>query len=363
MKSLLVLVSVLCLYRPSSGQECRSELYENVDFPGADILIVFSPDATHCQQLCTQYSQCQFFTFLRADWTRDPRKLHCIFKRSASGNPSVRTNLPGATSGFSLKHCPDYLAPCFDQKYSNRDFPGADYRSLFTADYKECQKACTQDPGCQFFTWFNPLYPDVTLRYKCALKFSWTIPRLTVMNHQQAIDSGFSNHAQMSTTPNAKKCNIKFFANTDIPGQTFLTTPAASPEYCQALCSAHPSCTYFTHEGLNCHLKKNTDKMTTAAKAGATSGLPSRFCRQPTDWLKVIHRGVSFPYFDIRSFVLDSTENCQKACNEEPDCHFYAYVTAEKRCYLKRVTVIPAPPRVTILNHAESGFTLTNCKC
>ncbi|KAK7896219.1 hypothetical protein WMY93_021544 [Mugilogobius chulae] len=63
MMRLLVLVLVVCLYRPSSGQECRRELLKDVDFPGSDITSVYSPDENHCQQLCTQHPQCQFFTF------------------------------------------------------------------------------------------------------------------------------------------------------------------------------------------------------------------------------------------------------------------------------------------------------------
>ncbi len=53
--------------------ECRQGLLENEDFPGTDITFLYSPDAEHCQQLCTQHPSCLFFTFVRADWTRDNR--------------------------------------------------------------------------------------------------------------------------------------------------------------------------------------------------------------------------------------------------------------------------------------------------
>lgn len=53
--------------------ECRRDLLENVDFPGSDIKFVYSPDTEHCQKLCTQHSACLFFTFIRADWTKDKR--------------------------------------------------------------------------------------------------------------------------------------------------------------------------------------------------------------------------------------------------------------------------------------------------
>lgn len=137
-----------------------------MDFPGTDITFVYSPDVEHCQMLCTQHASCLFFTFIRADWTRDNRyktnsthrirnaleirisseewhfseakkseqrlipiyfladirrvldaKTHtqtsaplcrhfyCYLKTTPSGQPNVRTPLLGVTSGFSLKSC------------------------------------------------------------------------------------------------------------------------------------------------------------------------------------------------------------------------------------------------------------------
>lgn len=38
----------------------------------------------------------------------------------------------------------------------------------------------------------------------------------------------------------------KLFPRTDIPGGDIMMLPAASPQHCQALCSAHPLCTFFS---------------------------------------------------------------------------------------------------------------------
>ncbi|KAK7896217.1 hypothetical protein WMY93_021542 [Mugilogobius chulae] len=332
MKRLLVFVSVLCLYRLSSGQECRRELLEDVDFPGSDITSVYSPDVYHCQQMCTQHAACQFFTFLRDDWARDGRNFYCYLKRTDSGEPAVTVALKGLTSGYSLRPCNDRSAPCFNQRYANRDFPGADYKSLFTADYAECQQACTQDHGCQFFTWINRLYPNENIRFKCHLKFSWTIPLPPNVDEKTGVVSGFSSHAQISTRPSVdNKCHTNHFANSDIPGHDLLKTPAGSPEHCQALCSAHPSCTYFSFASSTCYLKENANKMVTTKKAGVTSGLPSRFCQQPKNWLTVTHEGTDFQGSDMRYVKLDDPRKCQAACNSDPYCQFFTYVTKQFR--------------------------------
>ncbi|KAK7898395.1 hypothetical protein WMY93_019248 [Mugilogobius chulae] len=370
MRRFLFCVSLLCLYRASSSQECLPELLENVDFPGTDMESVYSPDVNHCQQMCTEHPSCQFFTFVRADWTRDNRHFYCYLKKTSSGQPNVRKPLLGVTSGYSLKSCSKNLAPCFNQVYPNLDFLGADYRTLFTADYEECQRACTHDPGCQFFTWVDHLFSNEKIRYKCHLKFSWTVTLTPIVEKKSGVVSGFSHKAQISTSLDLDKgCQSQFFPSTNIPGNNVLSMPAASPEHCQVLCAAHPSCTYFSFESTTCELKKNPNEMVTVAKFGVTSGLPSQFCQQDNSWLTVVHEGTDFRGSDIRFVLLDDVESCQRTCNEDSNCQFFTYVNENffdtsfwRRCYLKRVVNIPAPPKVTKLANVVSGFTLRNCK-
>uniref|UniRef100_A0A8C6TMN8 Apple domain-containing protein n=1 Tax=Neogobius melanostomus TaxID=47308 RepID=A0A8C6TMN8_9GOBI len=367
MRTAVVLVLLLCQCIPSSSQECRPELLENVDFPGTDIEFVYSPDVNHCQQLCTQHPSCLFFTFFRADWTKDIRHFFCYLKRTDSGQPQVQIPVLGLTSGYSLKPCQTNSPSCFDTIYSNVDFFGADYRSLFTSDYEECQRACTQDPGCQFFTWIDSPFSDTKIRYKCHLKFSWTVPVTPIVEKKNGVVSGFSQNVQISTIQ-LKECLHTYFPGVDIAGSDFLNMPAASPEHCQLLCSVHPSCTYFSFESTTCFLKNNQNNMTTAAKKGVTSGLPSRFCEQDTNWLTVAHEGLDLRGSDMTFVVLDDAESCRRACNDDSNCQFYTYVTENfsdsaylQRCYLKRAITIPAPPKVTKLANVVSGFALRNC--
>ncbi|XP_060949305.1 uncharacterized protein LOC133026426 [Limanda limanda] len=148
------------------SSECAQELIENVDFPGSDITFLYSPDARHCQQLCTEHPSCLFFTFVRQDWTRDNRNFYCYLKSTPSLKPKVRTPLQGLTSGFSLKNCPSELEqPCRSQLYKNVDFLGADYKQLFTSSDEECHRVCTQDPHCRFFTFVNDAFRPSSIRY------------------------------------------------------------------------------------------------------------------------------------------------------------------------------------------------------
>ncbi|XP_073319556.1 coagulation factor XI-like [Pagrus major] len=372
-----ILVGLLC--GVSLSQECRRGLLANVNFPGSDITSLYSPDAEHCQYLCTQHPSCLFFSFLRPDWAADKRQFFCYLKSTPSKQPNVQHSEVGITSGFSLKPCyPDQrrhitkscappAEPCLPRVYQNVDFFGADYRALFTADHEECQRACTNDPACQFFTFLKSDYPTAKYRYKCHLKFSWNIPRIPKITRSASRVSGFSERIQETQNfatghETLKACEGNLSPHTNIPGFDIEVLPAVSPEHCQTFCSARPLCTYFSYNSQNfkCYLKRNPDQMARSAAAGITSGLPTRFCQPNNNWIKKTYVGIDFPYSDIRNFMTDGVESCQRTCTEDPSCQFFSIV-AKRRCYLKRVITMPAPPKINKWAHLVSGFSLRNC--
>ncbi|XP_061672482.1 coagulation factor XI-like isoform X2 [Syngnathoides biaculeatus] len=289
MEAHFILITIISVITLSLSQECQREFLENVDFPGTDIKFEYSPDAHHCQHLCTQHPACLFFTFIRADWTRDDRHFYCYLKTLPSGQPRVQTPLLGVTSGYSLKPCGPDPQPCLSHVYHNVDFPGADYRSLFTVDHEECQRVCTEDPFCQFFTFVNDVFTPEKIRYKCHLKFSWPVPRTLKVNRKAGVVSGFS-HATKLTQYSDTACSSKLFPSTDIPGSNIESQPAGRPEHCLALCSAHPRCTYFSFESktLTCRLKGNPNELVMKAQDGVTSGIATHFCQQDTNGRHVV---------------------------------------------------------------------------
>ncbi|KAK5855327.1 hypothetical protein PBY51_005434 [Eleginops maclovinus] len=361
----MVLLSLcgLCL-----TQDCNKQLLEDVDFPGMDITFQYSPDVYHCQQLCTQHPSCRFFTFLRSDWTRDESYFKCYLKTTDSGEVAAENPLNGVTSGFSLKGCTPELQPCLPKVYPNVDFFGADYTALFTADHEECQRACTQDPGCQFFTFVHEDFVTESIRFKCHLKYSPSIPVPPIVEKEPGVVSGFSQNIQFPQQ-STEACEGKLFPAISIPHNNLKTYPALCPEHCRALCSAHPSCTYFSYDSneFKCHLKNNREKMETISEEGFTSGFPARFCWLDENWLKVAHKDVDFQGSDIRFEVTDDAVSCQRKCNEDPICQFYTYVTEthppeyRRHCYLKRTITMPAPSNVKKLNNVTSGFPLRSC--
>uniref|UniRef100_A0A3Q2D1Q1 Coagulation factor XI-like n=1 Tax=Cyprinodon variegatus TaxID=28743 RepID=A0A3Q2D1Q1_CYPVA len=341
---------------------------ENVDFPGSDIANLYSPSAQHCQELCTQHPSCLFFSFNRPD--KSLGTFQCFLKSSSSGHPRSQVLLLGVTSGYSLKPCNLDSKPCFPQIFENLDFHGGDYRTFFTVNFEECQRVCTEDPVCQYFTFVTGNFTTLDIRYKCHLKFSWNVPRPSVIVLKAGVLSGFSKKSQLSQQFDTV-CQSQLFSDTDFRGSDFMELKAVSPEHCQFLCSVHPQCTYFSFSGLDfrCFLKNNPNSMVAKTKTGVTSGIPTHLCQIDESWAKLTYKGVDFSGSDISSEVVNCAEHCQEKCTENPNCQFFTYHNGSffhpshrHRCYMKRVITMPAPSKVKKLANVVSGFTLRNCR-
>ncbi|KAI1901827.1 hypothetical protein AGOR_G00038400 [Albula goreensis] len=367
MRGCLLLLCLASLWGDSSSEECVRELQEDTDFPGSDVLQILSPDVHHCQMACTQHHSCRFFTFVRPDWTGDNRQFYCYLKHTPDGKPLKVNSINGATAGYALKNCEGSQQVCLSEVYKDVDFAGADYKSLFTDSYENCQKTCTKDPYCTFFTYVTADYPEIEFRHKCYLKHRRTLPNPPAVISNQNAASGFSK-AICSTT--STECTAVLHRDTDYPGNDFETVPAPSPEYCQVLCTAHPRCTFFTYNRVRkvCFLKHNTEKRHTKAESEAISGFPNRLCGPPSGCMEKRFEDTDFPGYDRKSLKLGTVQECEDACTADPSCHFYTYAYStfhdpayRQYCHLKQVITIPLVPSIKKVKGAISGFGQSDC--
>ncbi|KAJ8334662.1 hypothetical protein SKAU_G00403010 [Synaphobranchus kaupii] len=358
--------------------ECVRELQVDVDFPGSDILQILSPDVHHCQRACTQHHSCLFYTFVRPGWTRDKRQFYCYLKHTASGKPNKITSLSDVTSGYSLKTCKDSSSrTCLSTVYKDVDFTGADYTTLFTADYEDCQSTCTKDPDCQFFSFLNQDFPIPKFRNKCHLKHTRVFPSPPRVNSLNGVASGFSHRICTGSNTDEKgfaaDCQYKIQTNTSFPGNDFEQVRSPSPEHCHFLCTIHPRCTFYSYSArkeMLCYLKHNKEERPYASEEGVMSGAPTRFCGTSNgDCARTTYENIDFQGFDRRFILLDDPQTCQETCTADPDCQFYAYVYSSfhvpihrRRCYLKQVITVPLPPKVVTMQGVVSGFHQRGCQ-
>ncbi|XP_053348809.1 plasma kallikrein-like [Clarias gariepinus] len=346
------------------------ELRVDFDFPGDNILQIYSPDPQHCQLACTQHHSCLFFTFLRADWTKDNRKFYCYLKYTASGVPHKIQYLKGVTSGFSLSTRYKTDA-CMSSVFQDVDFTGSDYLQLTVNTYDDCQKQCTRDPDCMFFSFTTETFPDSEKRKRCFLKYSWNVPIPPEIRNTSGVSSGFSG-SLYKAKGTKKECKEEIVTNTEYPGNDFEDVPAASPEHCQFLCSTHPRCTHFSYPWyrMRCFLKYKQDvsQLNTATPKEVSSGFPTRNCEPSNVWATTRYRDVDFLGYDNRYFQTATVETCREMCTADPYCQFYTYVLTTfhnkdfwYRCYVKQVMILPRPVKVVYMPGVVSGFSLRNC--
>ncbi|XP_061109612.1 micronemal protein 4-like isoform X2 [Conger conger] len=379
MRVSLVLLCVILFWGDSLSEECVRQLQEDVDFPGSDILQIFSPDVHHCQLACTKHHSCLFFTFVRPEWTRDKRQFYCYLKYTDSGKPTKVTSLSKVTSGYSLKSCKDISSQtCLSTVYKDVDFPGSDIQQILSPDVEHCQLACTQHPSCLFFTFVRPEWTRDKRQFYCYLKHTAS-GRPAKITSLSEVTSGYS----LKTCQNrsSQTCLSTVYKDVDFPGSDIQQILSPDVEHCQLACTQHPSCLFFTFlrpewtrdkRQFYCYLKRTDSGKPTkiTSLSEVTTGYSLKTCqdRSTQTCLSTVYKDVDFPGSDIQQILSPDVEHCQLACTQHPSCLFFTFLhpewTRDKRqfyCYLKQ-TDNGSPAKIISLSEVTSGFSLKTCK-
>ncbi|XP_059504062.1 coagulation factor XI-like [Stegostoma tigrinum] len=350
--------------------ECVHDLLSDVDFPGNDIESVLAPDVHYCQKVCTENSRCQFFTFLTSGWNTDNQRFYCYLKRTTTGQPSVKSNLQNVVSGYSLRDC-GTQSSCFETVYDGLDFPGNDIHQSVVENEESCQRKCTEEPDCQFFTFIKEEFHNEPQRLICYRKKSerGTPARITIL---QNVVSGFSLRR-------CEGCVRELLSDVDFPGNDIESVLAPDVHYCQKVCTEDSRCQFFTfltsgwntdNQRFYCYLKRTTTGQPSVKSnlQNVVSGYSLRDCGTQSSCFETVYDGLDFPGNDIHQSVVENEESCQRKCTEEPDCQFFTFIKEEFHnepqrliCYRKK-SERGTPARITILQNVVSGFSLRRCE-
>ncbi|XP_069508974.1 coagulation factor XI-like isoform X2 [Ambystoma mexicanum] len=241
-----------------SALSCFQNTYKDIDFYGADIRTTAAETTTECQDVCTESADCQFFTYITENFNPAPalRKL-CFLKFSANiPSPTTINILQGVVSGFSQRDCDGKTcdARCTDNLLLGVDFPGDGFQQVLAVDAEHCQLICTQNPRCNFFTYFTERWTLDNKRFFCYLKSPATLtPSTSRLND---IVSGFS----LKNFGINKRCSDHVFNGLDFPGNDRKMVKSDSDLSCQTLCTTDPFCemySYITEEFVNKDLSGN----------------------------------------------------------------------------------------------------------
>ncbi|XP_012499446.1 PREDICTED: plasma kallikrein [Propithecus coquereli] len=311
---------------------CLIQLYENSFFRGGDLTAVYTPSAQHCQMVCTFHAKCLLFSFLPASSTKEAgKRFGCFLKDSVTGTlPRVhRTN---AISGHSLKQCGHQISACHRDIYKGIDMRGANVNVSKVNSVEECQKWCTNNIHCQFFTYATQTFHNAEYRNNCLLKqsSSGTPTSIKVVDN---VVSGFS----------LKPCALSEIGNC-------VTTVSLNVCFLKTSRSGTPS--------------------SPTPQENTISGYSLLTCKRtlPEPCHSKIYSGVDFGGEDLKVTFVNGVNVCQETCTKMIRCQFFTYsllpedCTGEKcKCSL-RLSLDGSPTSITYGTQGRSGYSLRLCE-
>uniref|UniRef100_A0A8C3R2E2 Coagulation factor XI n=1 Tax=Cyanoderma ruficeps TaxID=181631 RepID=A0A8C3R2E2_9PASS len=268
-------------------QECVTQIYENTFFQGGDLTTVFTPTANYCQIVCTYHPTCLLFTYLPATWTKDPAKRFSCYLKDSDTEMLPKVDMEGAISGHSLKQC-NQISACSPDVHVGLDMEGKIFDTTVADSYQECQKRCTNDNRCHFFTYASETFHNASVCKKCFLKHT-SVGTPTNIKVLDEVVSGFSlKPCQLSELD----CQMDIFEDQEFSGinMTSFFTPDIS--VCQTTCTYFPTCLFFTfftrkwqiesQSKCECHLRmsSNGSPVKIAHGPGSISGYSLRLCKK-----------------------------------------------------------------------------------
>uniref|UniRef100_A0A0G2K4I9 Coagulation factor XI n=1 Tax=Rattus norvegicus TaxID=10116 RepID=A0A0G2K4I9_RAT len=156
-----------------SNLACIRDIFPNTVLADLNIDSVLAPDAFVCRRICTHHPTCLFFTFFTQAWPKESQRHLCLLKTSESGFPSTRITKSNALSGFSLQHCRHSIPVfCHPNFYNDTDFLGEELDIVDVKGKESCQKMCSDNVRCQFFTYYPSRGSCSERKGRCYLKLS-----------------------------------------------------------------------------------------------------------------------------------------------------------------------------------------------
>ncbi|XP_023406960.1 plasma kallikrein [Loxodonta africana] len=326
---------------------------------------------------CTFHPRCLFFSFLPASSTNDIHKrFGCFLKESTTGI-LPRAPKAGAISGHSLKHCGHYISACHPDTYKGIDMRGTNFNVSKVRSVEECQKRCTNNIHCHFFTYATQTFPSAEFRNNCLLKSS---PRGTPTSIK-LLDNVVSGFSLKPCARSEIGCHMDIFQHRAFSDEDVASVVAPDAFVCRTICTYHPNCLFFTFytntsnvesQRNVCFLKtsKSGTPSSSTPQENALSGYSLLTCKRTLPELchSKIYSGVDFGGELLNVTFVKGVDICQEACTKMTRCQFFTYSSlpgdcqGEKcKCSLK-LSLDGSPTTITFGTQGSSGYSLRLCK-
>ncbi|XP_064917197.1 coagulation factor XI isoform X6 [Columba livia] len=357
--------------------ECVTQTYENTYFQGGDLTVVFTPSANYCQVVCTYHPTCLLFTYLPATWTKDPAKRFSCYLKDSDTEMLPKVDMEGAISGHSLKQCNIQISACSPDVHIGLDMEGKIYDVTVADSYQQCQKRCTNDNRCHFFTYASETFHNASFRKKCLLKQA-SVGTPTSIKVLDEVVSGFSlKTCQLSEMD----CQMDIFEDQEFSGINITSFFAPDISVCQTICTYFPKCLFFTFftkewqiesQRNLCLLKTSTSGIPEAltSRENAVSGFGLLNCRRSLPACNSrTYTHMNFLGDELNVTYTKGHRACQQVCTEVIRCQFFTYFSLQDSCNEEgkcechlRMSSNGSPVKIVHGPGRISGYSLRLCK-
>ncbi|XP_054845908.1 plasma kallikrein isoform X2 [Eublepharis macularius] len=369
-------VLVIVLFT-SVCSECVPKIYENTYFRGGDIAKVLTPTLDYCQIVCTYHPRCLLFSYLPGNGTENPANRFTCFLKDHGNQVLPKIHLEGITSGHSLKQCPQITA-CSQEVYKGLDLQGGTtYNVTIEDSYQHCQRRCTNEVHCQFFTYVSASNQRANFRKKCFRRYSTTgtPTQIEVLND---VTSGFSlKPCQLAETD----CLLDIFQHTHFSGTLVARVFAPDAFVCRTICTYQPNCIFFTFyssewqtktEKYICLMMTSESGMPDAIveSKNVLSGFSLLNCRKTIPACSSqTYPNLNFLGMDLNEEYVDGPKACQQLCTDIVRCQFFTYSPNQASCNREgkckcnlRMSTQGSPHKIVFENEKISGYSLRLCQ-
>ncbi|XP_043415238.1 plasma kallikrein isoform X2 [Prionailurus bengalensis] len=355
---------------------CLTQLYKNTFFKGGDLTAMYTPNAEHCQMMCTFHPRCLLFSFLPESSTNDTdKRFGCFLKDSVTGT-LPKMSWANTISGHSLKQCGHQISACHRDIHKGIDMRGVNFNVSKVESVEECQKKCTNSIHCQFFTYATHTFYNAEYRNTCLLKHSagGTPTSIKLLAN---VASGFSLKPCALSEIGCRRNIFQHLAFSDVDVARVVTPDAF---VCQTICTYHPNCLFFTFHTKAWHLEpqRNVCFLKTSKSGTPSSPTPQEntisgysllTCKQslPEPCHSKIYSGVAFEGEELNVTFVEGVNVCQETCTKTIRCQFFTYSLLPEDCRRKkckcslRLSLDGSPTRITHGTRASSGYSLRLC--
>ncbi|XP_045408307.1 plasma kallikrein isoform X2 [Lemur catta] len=266
---------------------------------------------------------------------------------------------------------------CHQDTYKGIDMRGANINVSKVNSVEECQKWCTNNIHCQFFTYATPAFSNAEYRNNCLLKQSPSGTPTSI----KVVDNVVSGFSLKPCALSEIGCHMDIFQNvafSDIDVARVLTPDAF---VCRTICTYHPSCLFFTFytHAWNVESQRNVCFLKTSRSGtpssptiqeNSISGYSLLTCKRtlPEPCHSKIYSGVDFGGEDLSVTFVDGVNVCQETCTKMIRCQFFTYSLLPEDCRGEkckcslRLSLDGSPTSITYGTQGRSGYSLRLCE-